>query len=399
MRSILSYINYETALSSFFDDSALACPESPYTLTLSRKVEGSLKRSQYQIAIPNLIEISNFGYVESCFHLNLSIFEPFIEDSPESQLQGFFLNQETFYTENKSDLDTIITYFKKVCIFTHIEDELVFLKEIGKGSTSVVYLAQNWEKTSQFAVKCISKKTLHKLHAIKNLINEINIMRKVKHRNLTELYCVYEDDEQVYLVMEYLPYGNLLKRVSGNGTLTEDKVKVFIRNLLQTVNYLHSRDIVHRDLKLENILMTDENSMDFKIIDFGLAYDGRSIQKRKCGSPGYVAPEMLRNEEYNYKIDIFSIGVILFIMLHGEHPFEAGEMNKILKKNLECKLKISKSISKLANDMILTTMEPYPEKRPDTSKLLEHPWIGLKLSVVTNPSIATCVSPMAPFSA
>lgn len=398
MRSILSYINYETALSSFFDDSALACSESPYTLHLTRKIEGSLKRSQYQVAIPNLLEISNLGYVESCHNLNLSIFEAFIEDSPNGQKQGFHLNSEIFYTDNNSDLDTIITYFKKVCIFTHIEDQLIFIKEIGRGSTSIVYLAQNLEKTSKFAVKCISKKILKKAHAIRNLINEINIMRRVKHKNLAELHYAYEDEEHVYLVMEYLPYGNLLKRVSDNGSLSEAQIKGFLRDLLQTMNYLHSKDIVHRDLKLENILMTDENTLDFKIIDFGLAYDGRSIQKRKCGSPGYVAPEILRNEEYNYKIDIFSIGVILYIMFHGEHPFEASEMSKILKKNLECKLKIKKSISKQAKDVILAAMEPYPEKRPDTLKLLEHPWLGLKLSVVTNPSIATCVSPMAPFN-
>lgn len=396
MRSILAFNDYETAWSPAFQDSMSNFPEDFVSIILSKKVGMSLKKSKYQISTQNLIEFSNFGYVESYLNLSFSIFEPFIEDSLDGEKFGFYLNTNAYYTENKTDLDIIINHIKSSCILTHIEEQLIFIKEIGRGSTSTVYLAQNWERTESFAVKCISKTSLKKVSALKNLQNEISIMRKIKHPNLAKLHEVYENEEQVYLVMEYLPYGNLLKRVSNNETIKEEKCARFMKSLLETLNYLHANNIVHRDLKLENILMTDELTMEFKIIDFGLAYNSQSFEKRKCGSPGYVAPEMLRDEEYNSKIDIFSTGVILYILLHGEHPFEAGDMNKILKKNLECKYRVNKKISSQVTEFLNIAMEPFPEQRPSALQLLEHPWINNKPKMVSVASILTCLSSNIP---
>ena len=398
MRSILAFNDYETAWSPAFEDSTSSSPEIIISIYLTKKAGLLLKRSKYQISSKNFMEFSNFGYVESYISLSFALFEPFTETSSLGEMFGFNLSSNIFYTDNKTDLDVIINHLKSSCILTHIEEELILIKEIGRGSTSIVYLAQNWERTESFAVKCISKNSLKKTNALKNLQNEISIMRKIKFPSLAQLHRVYEDEEQVYLVMEYLPHGNMLKRVLDKEAMNEEKCARFMKNLLETLNYLHSNNIVHRDLKLENILMTDDSTMEFKIIDFGLAYNSNSFEKRKCGSPGYVAPEMLRDEEYDSKIDVFSAGVILYILLHGEHPFEAGDTSKILTKNLECKFKVNKKFSTQAAEFIRTAMDPFPEQRPSALQLLEHPWLANKPKMMSVASIVTCLSSNVPQS-
>jgi tRNA A-37 threonylcarbamoyl transferase component Bud32 len=393
MKSVFTSRDYETNWSPVFEDSGLVFSEPTLELFLSQKVKGSLKRSLYHISNPYLLEISQSGSVESYLDVSLMLFEAFIEDSDSGVKPGFHLNGRVFYTESEEDLDLCIKVFQKICVFCHIEDYFVQIKEIGVGSTSIVYLAEDIQKKNQFAIKCIKKSYLVKPQSLRNLTNEIKIMRKIDHKNICKLYSVFEDDDQVYLVLEYVQYGSLLKLVSDFGALDEKVAVRFMRSFVETLEYLHSNDIVHRDLKLENILISKNlEEIDFKIIDLGLAYISQYPQRRKCGSPGYVAPEMLRDEEYDNKIDIFSTGVVLYIILHGKHPFEARDLKKILTKNLECRVKVKKQVSELAADCLKSMLDPLPEMRPRSSQLLEHPWLAIKPKVLNIPSIVTCVS-------
>ena len=393
MQSIFTTREYETNWSPVFEDSAQVFLDPVLELYLSQIIAGSLKRSLFHISSPYLLEISQNGAVESYLNVALMMFEPFVEECETGDRQGFQLNGETFFTDTKKDLDACVSVLEKICVLSHIEDFYVLIKEIGVGSTSTVFLAEDIEKRHQVAVKCVKKSYLQKPQSLRNLSNEIKIMRKIEHKNICKLYSVFESEDEVYLVMEYIPYGSLLKLISEEGELPESTALRFMRTFIETLEYLHSHKIVHRDLKLENILISHKSDeIEFKIIDFGLAYISNYPQRRKCGSPGYVAPEILRDEEYDNKIDIFSAGVVLFILLHGKHPFQAKDLNKILTKNLECRVKVQKNLTSLVSDCLKHMLDPLPELRPSACQLLEHPWLAVKAKVLTIPSIVTCVS-------
>ena len=325
-----------------------------------------------------LVRMDSFNKPKKYTAISLKTMEPFILQENQGVSYGFRLGSQEFFVETEESLNDWVLHLSKRCVLTHIEEELVFIKIIGKGSSSKVYLAEHIDTRKKFAVKCIAKKILLKHeNGLRNLAEEIRIMKEIKHDSIAELYFVYENTKSVYLVMEYLPFGDLYGRISQKKKFDEETTSKFMRNLVLTLEYLHSKHIVHRDLKLENIMMAQENDFEFKIIDFGLAYLSSSTQSTKCGSPGYVAPEMLYNFRYDNKIDIFSAGVIMYILLSGKHPFEARNITNILQKNIECKFSVNKKISEGATEILKFMMEPDPDLRPTASQILEHPWFNI----------------------
>lgn len=147
-------------------------------------------------------------------------------------------------------------------------------------------------------------------------MNEINIMRRLNHKNIIKMYEVYEGEYHIYIVLELLKGGELFDRIVKKGSYSERDAIILITRLLQALEYIHSKGIMHRDIKPENLILKDENSFDLKLADFGLS----EFQNKKenlftrCGTPGYVAPEVLEDKKYNTKCDIFSAGVILYIL-------------------------------------------------------------------------------------
>jgi serine/threonine protein kinase len=366
-------------------------------LQLSYQSGSSLKFSIFRISKTQIVELDKNKSPTRALNLSLSTFEPFLEEKPSGPLYGFHLNSDIFYTSSEADLEKCIILLKSSCILTNFEEDFVILKQIGKGSTAIVYLCECVERSKQYAVKKVEKKTLIKQQSLLNLASEIQIYRNIEHPNICKLFFVYEDSLSVYLVLEYLPFGSLLQRISEKNRFTEKESRIFTKKLLETLEFMHCRNIVHRDLKLENILMTGPENCEFKLIDLGLAYESHFLQNKKCGSPGYVAPEMLRDEDYDCKIDIFAAGIILYILLHGRHPFEARNLTKMLNKNLECKIKPNKKLSREAIEVISLMTEPLQELRPSSIQLLDHRWFeGWKPSLLHSSSlIATLNSSQA----
>jgi len=143
-------------------------------------------------------------------------------------------------------------------------------------------------------------------------------MRKLNHENIIKLYEVHESETNIYLVLELLRGGELFERIVKKGIYTEKDASILMKKMISALDYMHSKGIMHRDLKPENLVLKDsENNYDVKIADFGLATvvvsQGEYLFKR-CGTPGYVAPEILADEKYDQKVDIFSAGVILYIL-------------------------------------------------------------------------------------
>lgn len=142
-------------------------------------------------------------------------------------------------------------------------------------------------------------------------------MRAITHENIIRLYEVYESDKYIHLVFEYLEGGELFERIKSKGSYQEKDAMNVMKNLLLALDYLHNQGIIHRDLKPENlILASKENDYSLKIADFGLASEIKTGENLflRCGSPGYVAPELLEDQGYNTKADIFSAGIILYVM-------------------------------------------------------------------------------------
>jgi calcium/calmodulin-dependent protein kinase I len=267
-------------------------------------------------------------------------------------------------------------------LFEPIEDHYELGEEIGKGGFSVVYKAVRKSDQGEFAVKCIKKKMVEG-DDIKLLRREIQIMKKLNHPNILKLYEVYEDDEQFYLVMELVKGKELFDKIVERGMYSERDAANIILQVVSAVRYLHENGIAHRDLKPENLLSAGEEENEIvKIADFGFsksfADEGEKLMT-SCGSPGYVAPEILTAESYDKSVDMWSVGVIIYILLSGYPPFYADSAPALFKKIMDVKYDFDDSvwddISDSAKDLIRNLLVKDPSKRFTASHCLEHAWV------------------------
>lgn len=311
--------------------------------------------------------------------------EPFEENQQLEKKYGFRLGYrpvfQDFYTNTEIELDDWMSNLSRLTIMGELDYDYAIIKEIGKGNFATVYLAEETESHAQFAIKFIDKEYMnHCPGGVSAILNEVVIMKKINHPYILKLHRVYEDRNFIYLVLEYLKGGDLFHRLQKKEKFSESTAARFIVNLLESLKYLHASHIVHRDLKLENLLMmTNESDVDFKVCDFGLAYLSSSDQNLRCGSPGYAAPEILHKKPYNQKVDIFSAGVILYIILSGRSPFRGQTVKEILKQNSICRVsfhdKCWDSISEKGKHMILSLTNPNPTLRFSAEQALRHPWL------------------------
>lgn len=190
-------------------------------------------------------------------------------------------------------------------------------KVLGSGTFSTVRLCTHKRTKQKRAVKVIDKRNLEV--NTDSLKTEVHILKSVKNPNIVELDAVYESDTKVYLVMELLTGGELFDRIVNkypNG-YSERVASNLVKKIVESIAYLHKLGIVHRDLKPENLLYaTEDDDSEIKITDFGLAKiaSGEVMLKTACGTPNYVAPEVLLNQGYDASVDMWSIGVILYIL-------------------------------------------------------------------------------------
>lgn len=259
----------------------------------------------------------------------------------------------------------------------NIQDVFEFVEELGSGAFSEVYMVKEKKTGKMFAMKCVKKKQKIDL----NLENEINVLRKIKHDNVVGMEDLYESRTHYYLLMQLVSGGELFDRILDRGVYSEKDASCVIQQVLEAVLYLHQNSIVHRDLKPENILYysQDENSK-IMISDFGLSkMVDNDIMSTACGTPGYVAPEVLAQKPYSKAVDCWSIGVITYILLCGYPPFyeesESKLFSKIMKAQYEFDSPFWDNISESAKDFIRNMMQKNPSMRYTPELALRHPWI------------------------
>ncbi|XP_071758988.1 calcium/calmodulin-dependent protein kinase type 1D-like [Centroberyx gerrardi] len=259
----------------------------------------------------------------------------------------------------------------------NIKDVFDFKGKMGTGSFSEVFMVREKTTGNLYALKCLKKKHLCQ----SNLENEINVLKRIKHDNVVGLEDFYETRTHYYLVMQLVSGGELFDRILDRGVYTEKDASTVMKQVLQAVSYLHENSIVHRDLKPENLLYynTDENAK-IMISDFGLSkMSEHGVMSTACGTPGYVAPEVLAQKPYSKAVDCWSIGVITYILLCGYPPFfeenETRLFSKIMRAEYAFHAPYWDDISESAKDFIRNMMEKNPMKRFTTEQALRHPWI------------------------
>ncbi|OCT91582.1 hypothetical protein XELAEV_18014641mg [Xenopus laevis] len=253
------------------------------------------------------------------------------------------------------------------------------MEVLGSGAFSEVYLVKHRSTGQHFALKCIKKVNSSR---DKSLENEIAVLKKIKHENIVTLEDIYESSSHFYLVMQLVSGGELFDRILERGVYTEKDASNVIRQVLSAVKYLHDNGIVHRDLKPENLLyLTPDENSKIMITDFGLSkMEESGIMSTACGTPGYVAPEVLAQKPYSKAVDCWSIGVITYILLCGYPPFyeetESRLFEKIREGAYEFESPFWDDISKSAKDFISCLLEKDSKKRYNCEKALKHPWIA-----------------------
>ena len=251
---------------------------------------------------------------------------------------------------------------------------------LGTGKFSKVYLATNKNDSTKYALKVIQKKELSKSD-LAAVIREIDILRTIDHPNIIKVYNSFEDEDNLCMLLELCEGGELFARICEKERYSEVDAQKVLKSIAEGLHYCHERKIVHRDLKPENILLCskDENS-PIKIGDFGFAKEvTNDILETQLGTPNYVAPEILKKQKYDSSVDMWSFGVISYMLLCGYPPFfgdSDSEMYSLIKK-AEFKFHDDswKDISPDAKDLIKRLLVVDPSARLTAKNVLDHPWM------------------------
>jgi len=260
-------------------------------------------------------------------------------------------------------------------------------EEIGRGAFSVVKRGVNKKSSEEVAIKFIEKKFVDK-QDLMLLAREIDIMKKVDHPNVLKLKEVFETDETIALVMELVTGGELFYKIVEKGNYSEKDAANIVAQMINGVDYLHDQGIAHRDLKPENLLCCGEEQEGYRpfrvvIADFGLSkiFDSGEALETSCGTPDYVAPEVITAEgSYDKSVDMWSCGVITYVLLCGFSPFlsstQTGLFEKIIKVEYDFPDPEWTNISNEAKDFIKHLLVKDPNERWTAKQCKMHPWLS-----------------------
>lgn len=260
-----------------------------------------------------------------------------------------------------------------------LEDEYILGDMIGRGASSKVYKCLHKGKT-EWACKVLEKGRLNR----KLVQTEIGILLKLRHPHIIQLREVFETRTEIQLILELVTGGELFERIVERGHYSEHDAAEAVRQILSALQYLHAHGVVHRDLKPENLLYESEHEeAHLKLADFGLSkmlHRGDFTMKTLCGTVGYCAPEILLNKEYDASVDLWSLGVVTYIMLCGFEPFwdDTGEMavcRRIVEGEFSFPSPWWNDISDSAKNLITQLLHIEPLKRPTAVEALSHPWV------------------------
>ena len=261
--------------------------------------------------------------------------------------------------------------------------DFTVLGTIGEGSFGKVSLVRHNKTGSQYAIKQISKLNKNNQEGKTYFRREIEIMYKIHQSNVVRLFSHFEDNEYCYFVMEYVENGNLFcqPQWKNNHCFLSTDVAKIIKEVICAVYYLHNMNppIIHRDIKPENVLIDKDGVA--KLTDFGWSnyVDSKEIRSTYCGTPVYLAPEMIKEIGHDEHLDIWCIGVLLFELLTGNVPFKGKDIQSLNNNILSLKISWPKDIDPIAKNLIFKILKPNPNERISLRDMLRHPFFKEKL--------------------
>ena len=252
------------------------------------------------------------------------------------------------------------------------------MKDLGKGAFGNVYLGIHKLTGRSVAIKTIDKEVLKDDYSRQKVLREIYISKKIKHVNVIRLLEVFETATQVMIVMEYAGGGDLLQYVKSKKRLSEAEARPLFKQIVYGLAHIHARNVLHRDIKPENILLDADGCV--KICDFGVSriIDKAQTINDQCGTPAYLAPEIIANQGYNgFRVDHWSLGVLLYAILCGSVPFKKGNIKDLRFAISEGKLLYPIKLSAEVRDLIKKLLIIEPTDRLSLPEVLEHPWLAV----------------------
>lgn len=285
------------------------------------------------------------------------------------------------WTDSRKERDDWLKSLESASRYRKFQEFYNLGEKIGHGKFSDVYVCTEHLTYKKWAVKVITKSKLSTLEQ-DLLQSEISILRIIKHPGVIKIKEVFDSKKHILIVMELVEGGELFERIIKKKIFSEYAASKIIKQLLESISYLHQLGIVHRDIKPENILLSDNSDIPcIKLADFGLSKlaGPNDIQNLACGTLGYVAPEVLSQTGYNHKVDLWSIGIITYLLLRGKLPFDHKEKQVLIELTLKASLNFNepywKSFTHFGVDFLTKILKRNPEERISTDEALSHAWI------------------------
>ncbi|PIN22445.1 Serine/threonine protein kinase [Handroanthus impetiginosus] len=251
-------------------------------------------------------------------------------------------------------------------------------RTLGRGTFAKVKLAKNVETGDNVAIKVLDKKKVLQHKMVGQIKREISTMKLIRHPNVIRIFEVMASKTKIYIVMELVTGGELFDKIAARGKLKEDEARKYFQQLIDGIDYCHSRGVYHRDLKPENLLLDAHDVL--KVSDFGLSALPQQVREdgllhTTCGTPNYVAPEVINNKGYDgAKADLWSCGVILFVIMAGWLPFEEPDLAVMYKKIAKADFALPLWFSARAKKLIIRILDPNPSTRITIAELRENEW-------------------------
>ena len=259
-------------------------------------------------------------------------------------------------------------------------NDFKYIETLDHGAFGTVVHVIEISTNKDMAIKVINK-TREYNSLIEKVKEEISILKQLNHENIVKFYGFFETINQLLIKMEYVRYGTLSKWIKNHKKISENEASLILSQILSAVVYLHGKQICHRDIKPEKIMLSKENDLNgIKIIDFGLSAQNfdKLINNDYCGTYIYMAPEQIEKKLYFISVDIWSIGILMFMLLNnGKHPFyiKGDTKTDFIKKVENCKINFYNRVSPMAKHLIFKLLEPNPSWRYNASQAIKHPWI------------------------
>ncbi|KMT20533.1 hypothetical protein BVRB_1g005170 [Beta vulgaris subsp. vulgaris] len=249
-------------------------------------------------------------------------------------------------------------------------------RTVGEGTFAKVKFAQNTETGESVAMKVLDRSTILKHKMVEQIKREISIMKLVRHPHVVRLHEVLASRTKIYIILEYITGGELFDKIAHHGRLSELEARRYFQQLIDGVEFCHSKGVYHRDLKPENLLLDSQGNL--KISDFGLSAqppEGVSLLRTTCGTPNYVAPEVLSHKGYNGALaDIWSCGVLLYVLMAGYLPFDELDLTTLYSKIEHADFSFPSWFSMGAKSLIKRILDPNPQSRIRMEDIKDDEW-------------------------